>query len=249
VDSFSTPGAESPAARDQRMFKEWKNAVGYKKEQALEALMQSLMGPIMTAVNMYTSGSPVARPILETQGKIYAVEALQEYDPSRSTNLSTYVLTAVKNKLYRYNGMHQNVARIPEAKIQQIAPYRAAVSDLTQKMGRDPSSAEIADHLGVPLKHVTKLEKMMRRDLLQSGPGGFDELSQFEHDENYERAMLAYYSLTPDEQQVFDYSLGAHGKQKLSNNEIASKLKMSAGRVSQLRTSIADKLNMHMSRV
>lgn len=248
MTALVTPGSEAPAARDQRLFKQWKTSTGWVKEQALEELMKSLMGPIMSAVNAYVGGA-LSKPTLELQGKIFAVEALQEYDPQRSSNLSTYIITAVKNKLYRYVGMYGNAARIPEAQIQKIAPYRAAVSDLTSRYGREPTVSEISDHLGVPVSHVTKLETMIRRDLMESGPGGLGDLASYEHDADYERAMLSYYSLTPDEQQVFDYSLGAHGKLKMSNNDIAKKLKMSPGRVSQLRTSVAAKLNLHMSKV
>lgn len=246
LDSFKTPGSDTPAARDARLFTTWKKAVGFEKEQALAELLSNLSGSIGVAINSFR-GSALPMQALELQARTFAVEALKEYDPARSTSLGTYITTAVKQKLYRYVGTYQNAARIPEHHIQKIGPYREAVADLNTKFGREPTTHEVADHLGVPISHVTELQGLIRKDLLEFG-GGLDDIAQFEHDPDYEKAMMAYYSLTPDEQNVFDYSLGAHGKPKTSNNEIAKKLGISAGRVSQLRTSIGKKINAYLGR-
>ena len=215
------PGT-SPGSLDQRLHSQWKNATGDEKDEALVPLLDNFSGAIGTAINSFR-GAPLPMPTLELQGRVFAVEALKDYDPSRTSNMGTYVTTAVKNKLYRYVSQYQNAARIPEHRIQEIGPYREAVADLNIKFGREPTTHEIADHIGVPVSHVVDLQGLMRKDLLEFG-GGVDDLTQFEHDADYERAMMAYYSLTPDEQNVFDYSLGAHGRTKMTNNAIAKKL-------------------------
>lgn len=247
LDGFMTPGSDTPAARDVRLFTTWKNAVGFEKEQALAELLSNLSGSIGVAINSFR-GAALPMQALELQARTFAVEALKEYDAKRSSGLGTYITTAVKQKLYRYVGTYQNAARIPEHHIQKIGPYREALADLTTKFGREPTTHEVADHLGVPLSHVTELHGLIRKDLLEFGSGGLDDIAQFEHDPDYEKAMMAYYSLTPDEQNVFDYSLGAHNKPKMSNNDIAKKLGLSAGRVSQLRTSIGKKINSYLGR-
>jgi RNA polymerase sigma factor (sigma-70 family) len=245
-DSFTTPGSDTPAARDVRLFTTWKKAVGFEKDQALAELLSNLSGSIGVAINSFR-GSALPMQALELQARTFAVEALKEYDASRSAGLGTYITTSVKQKLYRYVGTYQNAARIPEHHIQKIGPYREAIADLNTKFGREPTTHEIADHLGVAVSHVTELQGLIRKDLLEFG-GGLDDIAQFEHDPDFEKAMMAYYSLTPDEQNVFDYSLGAHGKLKATNNEIAKKLGISAGRVSQLRTSIGKKINSYLGR-
>ena len=52
-----------------------------------------------------------------------------------------------------------------------------------------------------------------------------------------------YPSLTPSEQVILDHRLGYNGKPILSNSQVAAKLKISPGRVSQLTTGLAAKLD------
>lgn len=248
--SLTLPGLptlpENAAERDQRLLKAWKNAYGLKKDMLLAELMTSLQGPIMTAVNAY-QGAPLPRVTLELQAKQYALEALKEFDASRGSSISSYVTTIVKQKLYRYVGTYQNVARIPEHQIRQIGPLREATTDLTSRFGREPTGHELADHMGVSPGHITDLRRLLRKDLTEEGGGGVDQYEAFEHDADFERASMAYYSMSSAEKQIFDYSLGAHGQPRISTNEIAARMKISAGRVSQIKKSVAEKLKPYLT--
>jgi RNA polymerase primary sigma factor len=51
--------------------------------------------------------------------------------------------------------------RIPVHLIDEISAYNKASSLLFQKLGREPNSKEIADHLGFPLKKINKLEEVI----------------------------------------------------------------------------------------
>jgi RNA polymerase sigma factor (sigma-70 family) len=178
---------------------------------------------------------------MKLEAQRYAKEALEDFDPNRGFALASYITTSVKQKLYRYVSTHQNVARIPQYQIDQIGPLREATADLTQKFGHEPSAAQLADHMGVPLAHVAKLRRILRKDLLEEA-GGVEDAGAIEHDADYEKAMLAYYSMSEVEKLVFDYTLGAHGQGVLSTNELASKLKITAGRISQIKKRIAEKI-------
>ncbi len=237
---------ESVRERDERLLAEWKRApIGPLKDKKLSELLDNLGGAIGTAINAYR-GAPLPPVALEMEAKRQAVMAIQEWDRSKGMSLSSYVITMVKQRLYRYVGTYQNVARLPEGQIRGIGPIREAVSDLTSKFGREPTTVELADHLGLPMKHIARIRKNLRSDLLEEGGGGLESLEHYETDPDFERAMMAYYQLSDQEKLVFDYSLGAHGQQKLKAGEIARKLKISNGRVSQLKTSIAAKLKPYL---
>jgi DNA-directed RNA polymerase sigma subunit (sigma70/sigma32) len=108
----------------------------------------------------------------------------------------------------RYVIEHQSMARIPENKARMIGPLREAETELSNRFGREPTVHELADHMAVAPTYITKLRKMMHADILESA-ADFSSLEQFAHDPSYERVMLAYYSLLPDEKLVFDYSTGS----------------------------------------
>jgi RNA polymerase sigma factor (sigma-70 family) len=232
---------ETMRDRDERLLAEWKKLPsGFQKDQKLSELLRSLSGAIGTAVNSFR-GAPVPQVTLELEAKRQAVQALQDWDRTKGMSMASYVTTIVKQRLYRYVGTYQNVARIPEEQIRQIGPIREAITDLNSRLGREPTTEELADHLGLPFKHIARVRRSLRADLLEEG-GGMENIQAYETDPNFERAMLAFYQLTDQEKQVFDFSLGAHGQPRLSNNVIATRLGMSPGRISQIKKSIAQKI-------
>lgn len=235
------------ARSDAELYEDWKTAKGFQKEQKLTALLLQLEGAIMMAVRTFQA-APLPFPVLQTEGRRIAVEAIKDWQPGRGMSLSSYVITTVRQRLSRYVMTHQNVARIPENTARKIGPLREAEAELMSRYNREPTTDELADHMGVPVGHVVKLRKMMYADIVESS-SGVSSLEEYAHDAQYDRAMLAYYSLLPDEKTVFDYSLGAHGKPKLSPGDIATKMKMTNVRVSQIKSQIAKKLNSYMAKV
>jgi RNA polymerase primary sigma factor len=242
TDNVLVKIAETESEKDLRLWRTWKSAVGFAKEQALNELLAAMKGPIGTAVNTYRS-APMPGPTMELEARRYAVKAFQDFDPVQSLNLASFVITRVKQDLFRYVGTYQNAARIPEAGIRLIGPMREAHADLSQRYGRDPTTEELADHMRVPVAHVVRLRRSLRADLLDdSGEETGPTLDSMQHDPNFERAMLAYYSMNNEEKQVFDFSLGAHGQPRLKPGEIAKRLKLTSVRLSQLKSRMADKL-------
>lgn len=229
-------------ADDITPYHAWKDAPpGPTRDTALTRLMEHLGGVVASAINTYRA-APLPQLTLELEGKRQAVEAIKEWNPALGTSLGSFVGQRVRQRLYRYVAEHQNVARIPEHEVRRIGGFQRGVAFLTDQLGRDPTTEELADHLGVPPHRVTKLRKLFRKDLLESS----FEAPEVEHDADYERAMLAYYGLTDQEKLVFDFSLGAHGQPRLSGNDIAKRLSVAPSRVSALKESIATKLKPYL---
>lgn len=236
---------ESLEDRDERLIKQWKSAApGWNKDKALTELLAALAAPIGMAVNQYKA-APLPAATLELEAKRLAVEALGEWQPNMGTKPASFVRTRVGQRLFRYVSEHQNVGRLPEEQIRTIGGYRNAMTDLSARLGREPTTHEIADHLSLPVSRVTRLRKSLRAELLESTEG-MDEIEDFKHDQSYEQAMLAYYSLSDQQKLVFDYLLGAHGQQKLKPGDIATRLKISPARVSALKQEIATKLGPYL---
>ena len=236
------PLPETPQDRDERLLQEWKRAPqGFAKDQKLKELLDSLSGPIYTAVNQYRS-APLPLKTVELEARRQASLALRDYRSGMGTKLSTFVQTRVQQRLFRYVSEHQNAARIPEEQVRQIGGYQAAMQDLTSRYHREPSTHELADHMGLPVRQVVALRKSLRKDLM-SDDETFEDHS---HDPDYERAMLAYYDLSSQEKVVFDYLLGAHGQPKLKPRQIAMKLSVSPSRISTVKKNIAKKIGLFL---
>ena len=83
-------GIPTLGSKDQRLFSEWKDSIGFQKDQALKSLLDNFSGAIGTAINSFR-GAPLPMPTIELQARVFAVEALKEYDPSRTSNMATYI--------------------------------------------------------------------------------------------------------------------------------------------------------------
>lgn len=250
----SAPMSETPSQRDERLYEEWQDApMGWTKDQAFDRLMKNLEPAIMSAANTFRA-APVPTQTMELEAKRIAGQAMKDWSPTAGMSLASYLGTMVRQRLYRWVTTNQNVARLPEAQVGQIGHFQIAVNDLTSRYNREPTTDEIADHMSISPKHVSRLRKSLRSDLIASnatdsiGDEGSiaDSIEDIPHDADYERAMLGYYGLTDQEKHVFDYSLGAHGQQKLKAGEIASRLKLSPARISAIKESVGTKIRPYL---
>jgi RNA polymerase primary sigma factor len=239
------PSALTFQSREQQAYSDWKSATsGWAKDQALEKLLKTLDGPIHAAINVFRA-APMPQATMELEAKRIAVQAIKGWDSSAGMTLGPYVGTQVRQKLYRYVATYQNVGRIPEEQVGQIGKLNVAIEGLGEKLGREPTTEELADHLAIPTAHVARLRKSLRKDIFESSveEEGFEAVKS---DLNFERAMMAYYGMNDQEKQVFDFALGAHGQPKLSPGDMAKRLGVGNSRISALKESVARKIQPYL---
>ncbi len=143
-------------------------------------------------------------------------------------------------KAKRYNIRYQNIGYIPEGQARHIGPIMKAQDELQEQFGRDATADEIADHINMPVKKVTRIMTSQRRDIPASAFETDPHEMMLQRDD--EVLSLLPYNLTPEEKTVFNHLYGLDGHQQIqSTNDLAKKLGKSPSQVSRLRTSVLDK--------
>jgi DNA-directed RNA polymerase specialized sigma subunit len=179
----------------------------------------------------------LARPLLETEGKRLAVGAFHSYDPNKGAALGTHVVNSLQ-KMSRLSYANQNVARLPENKMLMYHTFNLANSQLTDNLGRAPTTDELADHLGWSIKHLTGFRKdISRQELLESGghsPEG-NSGPLFDADEQDHTLDFVHHDLPPPQKAIFEHLTGYGGAPILSNQEIQKKLNLTQGQYSYLK--------------
>lgn len=221
--------------KDVETWSDWKDT---GNQNSLNELLKRYDGMIQSAVNKYDNPN-IPRPALESEAKNQAFIAFNTFNPQRGTQLSTHVGTRLK-KLYSYVAKFQNIGKIPEGEVSSIRTYQNAKEDLRKKLMREPSTIELADYLAWDLNRVSRMEASLRKDYV-----GMDDVSAMETNPKFERMMYAYYEMTPEEQVVFDYILGTHGKPKLTPGQIATKLNVSNSKVSSIKNKVAKRMELY----
>ena len=223
--------------KDLELLDAWK-ATGDKEQ--LKPLLKAY-NPIIQQHVAKWRASGIPDSVLEANAKRITVKAFEGYDKTRGAQLNTHVINSLQ-KLNRLGYKYQNVAKIPEHRVIKLQTYNHTKNLLNEKFGRDPNAAEMKDELHWSLKEIERLEKEQRKALLSSQDTLQDMPAEDDsEDEDLDKVHLMYHDLSGTERSVLEHSVGLFGRQKLSGNEIAEKLKLTPTQVSRIRKNLAQK--------
>lgn len=226
---------------DDELIKKWRNQ---RSQSAYNTLKRRHTGMVMQAVNRYAAAN-IPRQSLEAKAWTLFDDAVQNYKINTNAKFSTYLTYQLK-KLDRHTKKHQNIARIPETLSGRIGDYNRANQQLGQKLKRQPTHHELADHLKMPVTHVKRLSKSLRGDLYE---GKFEGTEFDQQNTNLNWLLIELRDeLTMQEKLVYDHLIG-YKKQKITNKQkLAKKLNLTPGRISQITKNISKKIQPHLNR-
>lgn len=183
----------------------------------------------------------LARPLLETEGKRLAMQAFHSYDPNKGAALGTHITNQLQ-RMSRLSYANQNVARLPENKMLLYHAYNTAHTQLADAHGRAPTTDELADNLGWPIKRVEEYRKAIsRREMLESG-GLFEssDAGLWDEDKQDHLVDFIHHDLAPTHKAIFEHLTGYGGAEQLSNQEIQKKLGLTQGQYSYAKKQLID---------
>lgn len=195
---------------EQELYNKWKNSGSKDSFQKLYSSMKPL---IYDAARKASFGSNVP----ESAHQIWAAQnfyaALNTYKPTAGTALQTHVYNTVHQKGKRLNYLYQNLGHIPEPRAMQIGLYQNTQENMRASLGREPSVAELADRLSWGIKDVVRIQTELQKEL--AFDVGTEEHGVFESSIDEEVLDYVYYELNGEEQLMYDYVFGKHGKPRM----------------------------------
>jgi DNA-directed RNA polymerase specialized sigma subunit len=209
----------------------------WKADQTPENLGHALreLDPVLVSEVQRYSGP---KDILHVKAKGLAIKAIRSYDPTKGAALRSWVTTQLQ-PLSRYGQRLQSV-RVPETVRRQAAEVHTISERLHDKFGRMPTDTELADEAGLSITKIHSLQNRVRPALTESqmvapkdGVEGTLPASQFPSGADYAFEAV-YQDLGPREKVIADWKIGAHGKERLPNQEIARRLGVSPALITQI---------------
>lgn len=181
------------------------------------------------------------------------LDALNTYNPKSGATLKTHVYGSVQNKSKRLNYMYQDLGYKPEPRAMQVGRYQTEFENMRVNLGREPSVGELADRLNWNVKEVMTIQKELTKDLSLSD--GVEEHAVIEGSKDEEILNYLYYELNGEEQVIYDYVFGKHGKQKLTKGDkrpdyakIASRVGFSESKVRAIWNKVAVKYKKYLEK-
>lgn len=216
---------------------------------ANSSVLLNMVDPIINEAVRTYGGSSQKSPILRSKAKLMALKAIEGYDPTKA-KLRTHLLSQMQG-LRRLAAKEDQILNIPEQVLLDLGNLRESENRLRDKIGRDPSDIELADHLGLSKKRIAYLRTMKpsfaEGKLVKVDDEGTSISQPAVESSNTEgRAAwhdFVYHDLDPIDQQIMEYTLGMHNKPVLSNQELAKTLRLSPGAVSQRKSRIQTKMD------
>lgn len=232
--------ARTRAKKDFDLWDQWQT--NGKKEEDMDVLLKQMDPLIRRASNVYAGKVNIPKSAIRAEFQIQAIKAFDKYDPKRGAALGTYLTWQLK-KGRRFVSTYQNIGRIPETRIHQITTFKNERDRLQDKLGREPSSMEIADKLKWPVNQVSAMELELRKEVPTSMLQG--DLTSTKPSKETEMIRLLQYELAPQEKLVYEYLLGINGKPQMKPGQIARKLNMTPSKVSRIKSSIGKKAGQY----
>lgn len=189
-----------------------------------------VMKPDMERAIRVAGGQP--SPLTLGMAKRVVLDAMRSYAPQKDASFRTHASNQLRQLTRPIRGT-KFTTKIPDMRARVAASVRSVSADLEAEHGREPSDMELADRLGIPLKHVQQARGGVTPEVVTADVEAPEEIKESDLIKD-----MVYYSLPERDQVLMEYLFGFNGVKPKSTNEVARLLRVTPGAVSQRASKI-----------
>lgn len=215
------------------------------KGPADNAAVLQAMGPHIDKAARAHVGE--VNPIIRSRARQMALTGLATFDPNKGTRVSSHLHNHLQG-LKRYNAQLAQGVRIPERVVLDRRTLDGASRELGDDLGRDPTDDELSEHTGLSGRRIASIRRGAGMSVNTGrfagiGEDGSDLTPAVNAPENDAWLPLLYDDLSDTDKIIFEHTVGWQGKPKLGTGQLAERLRVTPGRVSQRKLEIQRQLD------
>ncbi len=133
--------------------KELSRAITAGDSAARDRMVRANLRLVVNIARAYTNKGLPLQDLIE-EGNLGLLRAVEGFDPDMNTRFSTYGSYWIKQSIKRALVNTGKTIRIPAYMVELLSKWRRATAQLTDELGRPPTSEEVAILLEVPKKKL-----------------------------------------------------------------------------------------------
>lgn len=187
-----------------------------------------------------------ANPLISSRARRMTLQAIRGYDPTRA-KLGTHIVNHLQG-LKRVARQQTQILPIPERVSIDLTHVDRAKADLADELGREPNDDEIADYTGLSakrLRYVRQFRHPVAEGTITAAMENDESMGFMPAVTTSRNAWLefVYSDMDDTNKKIMEWTLGLHGQPVRSNLDIARRLRITPGAVSQRKAKIQETLN------
>jgi RNA polymerase sigma factor (sigma-70 family) len=248
--------AELPPSERRRL-----SAAVHEGTEAAQLFVNSNLRLVVSVAKRY-QGTGVPLLDLIQEGNLGLIRAVEKFDHEKGFRFSTYAIWWIRQSISRGIAGTRSSVRLPSRINEESVRLREMTTQLEQALGRQPSTAELADGADMTEDRVLELQRLAADTISLSGAVGSDgdaEFGDFLEDRTANAEVEAVSDRLLDgevdqmlsvlderERHILGLRYGFGGSEPMSVVDIAATVGLSRERIRQLEHRAVAKL-MHPS--
>jgi len=222
-------------------------------KRALDKLVKANLRFAVSVAKAYQGqGLPLSDLINESN--IGLINSAQKFDETRGFKFISYAVWWLRQSILKAIAEKGKIIRLPMNQVNNTSKIAKAKIELSQKMGREPSTAEIAELLALEESEVILVNDYRKKAKSLSSPLNDEESSTLEdlvEDTTYSTdSSLMMNSLqreisdalsqfSPRDREIIELSFGLGRDYPMDDEEIAEKYNLTRERIRQIKKTVS----------